>query len=101
LKPLKRIGRLRGRFLAGAAIAVLGVILLAYEYPRFADAWAMMKHTGSKKGISPLWPPEVRARLEQEIDEVHSEFYEQSTLMGLGFLLLLCGSIVCFRTYRK
>jgi len=80
---------------------ILGAITLIWAYPAFGEAWATMRHTNSTKDI-PTWvPPELRGVLEHEIEMVHSEFYEQASLMGLGLVLLLCGVYLCIGSRTK
>jgi hypothetical protein len=85
----------------GAVTLILGAIVLALVYPAFGEAWTTMRHTNSTRDIPTWTPPELRAVLEHEIEMVHSEFYEQAILMGLGLLLLLCGIYLCLGSRRK
>ncbi len=101
MKALMHLKRSQRRFLIGAVSLIVGVVVLAWVYPAFGDAWTMMRHTTSTEDI-PTWaPPELRAALEHDIETVHSSFYEQASLMGLGVFLLLCGIYLCLGPRRK
>ncbi len=84
-----------------ASVLVLGAVLIVWAYPGFVSAWTAFKNTNSTKDI-PFWvPPEMRAVLEQEINRVHREFYQQASLMGLGAVLLIWGLYLCLRLGRR
>lgn len=101
MKALLHLRKSQRRFLIGVVILILGAIVFAWVYPAFGDAWTMLRHTNSTKDIPSWTPPELRAELEHRIETVHSEFYEQASLMGLGVLLLLCGIYLCLGSRRK